>query len=235
VPTGDWSYYARPAPGTPATDADFDAVRARQRERGLPETFEWIADLNPELRGVASGAGLVVEEYPLMVLAQPLDIPPPAGFAVRQLRADDDALAAALAVAQVGFSHAGTGIGYAGIAERNALASRLPAGRLDFKRRRLERGITVTVVAEDDSGPVAAGSHQPVEAVSELVGIATLPALRRRGLGAAITSALVTDARARGVELVFLSAGSPEVARIYARVGFVAIGTACAAEPDSGS
>jgi predicted GNAT family acetyltransferase len=71
--------------------------------------------------------------------------------------------------------------------------------------------------------------HQPVGDVTEVVGVATLPAFRRRGLGAAVTGLLVADARARGVETVFLTAGDEEIARVYARLGFVRIGTSCIA------
>jgi predicted GNAT family acetyltransferase len=65
--------------------------------------------------------------------------------------------------------------------------------------------------------------------VTEVVGVATLPAFRRRGLGGAVTAALVADALAHGAEIVVLSAGSEEIARVYARLGFVRIGTACIA------
>ncbi|WJY43072.1 GNAT family N-acetyltransferase [Streptomyces sp. P9-2B-2] len=54
---------------------------------------------------------------------------------------------------------------------------------------------------------MCAGRHQPVGAVNEIVGVGTLPTARRRGLGLAVTAALVADARSRGVEPVFLSAG----------------------------
>ena len=85
-------------------------------------------------------------------------------------------------------------------------------------------------VAEDASGPVAAGSHQPVAGVTEIVGVATLPSARRRGLGALVTAALVQDARTTGVRLVFLSAGSDDVARVYEKVGFARGATACIGE-----
>ena len=61
--------------------------------------------------------------------------------------------------------------------------------------------------------------------------IAVLPRARRRGIGAAVTAALAADATASGVTTVFLSAGSPQVAELYRRVGFVRVGTACVAEP----
>ena len=82
------------------------------------------------------------------------------------------------------------------------------------------------VVAEAEHGPVATGMHQPVDGVSEVVGVATLPAVRRQGLGGAVTGALVEDALARGVTTVFLSAGSEDIARVYARLGFRRVGTA---------
>jgi predicted GNAT family acetyltransferase len=57
--------------------------------------------------------------------------------------------------------------------------------------------------------------------------VATLPAVRRQGLGGAVTAALVEDALARGAETVFISAGSEAIARVYARLGFKRVGTAC--------
>ena len=67
--------------------------------------------------------------------------------------------------------------------------------------------------------------------VAEIVGVATLPSARRRGLGAALTATLARQLLDAGTDLVFLSAGSEEIARVYLRVGFRRIGTACIAEP----
>lgn len=82
-----------------------------------------------------------------------------------------------------------------------------------------------------DGTALCAGQHQPVGKVSEIVGVGTLPSARRRGLGLAVTAALVADARSRGVETLFLSAGDDDVARIYARLGFRLVATALIAEP----
>ena len=46
-------------------------------------------------------------------------------------------------------------------------------------------------------------------------------------LGAADTGTFVEHALGRGVETVFLSAGSEAIARVYARLGFRRVGTAC--------
>ena len=141
---------------------------------------------------------------------------------MRLLGAGRPALPAARAVADVGFKAAGTAVGPEGPAERDAAIK--PA--MDFLRERLRDRLTVTAVAETADGPVGVGSHQPVGDVTEVVGVATLPCARRQGLGGAVTGALVADALAHGAEIVFLSAGSEEIARVYGRLGFRRIGTA---------
>jgi GNAT superfamily N-acetyltransferase len=227
-----WPYYARPAIGgpPPAHVAEVTAVLDRQRELALPETIEWVDENCPSLASLARDAGLEVHALPLMVLTGTPADRLPAGHAVRLLDPDDRALAAAIAVAHVGFATDGTAVGVAGSSERDIAASKLTDGHLAFVRERLRAGRTVTAIAEDDDGPVGVGSHQPAADVTEVVGVATLPAFRRRGIGAAITAALVADARQRGVDLILLSAGSDEVARVYAKVGFVRVGTFCEAE-----
>jgi len=215
-----WPYYARPA-GGPITAGDVRSVRRRQWELGAPEAFEWVAELAPTLGPAARETGLDVMEVPLMVLDRPLEAPP-VDAALRRLEPDDPALAAARAVADLAFG----GSADAGPAERDAALAGWPEVRLAAVRERMAAGITVTLVAEDPGGVLAVGSHQPVGAVTEVVGIGTLPAARHRGLGAAITAALVADARRGGAEVVFLSAGSEEIARLYGRLGFRRLGTA---------
>ncbi len=225
--TGAWSYYARPRLGLEHdyTVADIEAALARKRELGQSESIEWVHETTPSLLPAAREAGLEVLEAPLMVLdrgAWP-DPEAPADITLRVLEADDPVLGEAVAVQHVGFGAAGTAPGPEGHAERNALVE----AEHDFLRERMRAGLTVTVVAEGEYGPVAAGQHQPVGGVTEIVGVATLPIVRRQGLGGAVTGALVADALTRGAETVFLSAGSDAVARVYARLGFKRIGTAC--------
>jgi ribosomal protein S18 acetylase RimI-like enzyme len=228
-----WPYYARPRLGAAAVGAeDVAAMRRLQRALGVPEAFEWVAETTPDLKPAAEAAGLAVAELPLMVLAadDARSVPPPEGVELRLVTPEDD-LAPVTAVAQVAFSAPGTAVGAAGPDALAGLAAELPPQRLAFMRDRLATGRTVTVVARLGGQPVAVGSHQPVGAVTEVVGVATLPAMRRRGLGAAVTSLLVQDAGARGITTVFLSAGDVAVARVYARLGFRRVGTACIAEP----
>jgi GNAT superfamily N-acetyltransferase len=219
-----WPYYARPAGGE-VTAADVRAVRERQWELGAPEAFEWICELAPTLGPALRATGLEVLEVPLMVLDRPSGAPPVAAR-VRRLAADDPAVGASRAVADVAFAAAGTARGKAGGRERDRALSGFPETRLAPVRERMRAGLTVTVVAEGGDGVLATGSHQPVGAVTEIVGVGTLPAARRRGLGAAVTAALVADASRGGADIVFLSAGSDETARVYTRLGFRRVGTA---------
>jgi ribosomal protein S18 acetylase RimI-like enzyme len=219
-----WPYYARPAGGE-VTAADVRAVRRRQWELGVPEAFEWVVDLAPTLGPALREAGVAVQELPLMALDTPLDAPA-VDARLRRLEPDDAALAASRAVADIAFGAPGTQRGEAGPAARDAAVAGFPEGRLASVRRRMAAGQTVTIVADDADGVLAVGSHQPVGGVTEVVGVGTLPSARRRGLAAAVTAALVADARRGGADIVFLSAGSDEIARMYARLGFARVGTA---------
>lgn len=229
-----WPYYARPTLGWPGpvTADDLAAVRQRQRELSLPEAFEWVVDTTPSLGPIAEAAGLVVERLPLMVLGRPAAASAPPGVRLRIVGPDDPALASATAVADVGFVLPGTGAGPLGPPERDVAAAALTADRLDPARVRMRHGLMIMVVGEaEDVGPLGVGWHQPHGEVTEIVGVATLPSARRRGLAAAVTARLVADALERGVSTVFLTAGSDDVARVYARVGFERAGTSCIAAP----
>jgi len=223
-----WPYYTRPKRGgTEPTAADVVRVRARQRELGIPEAFEWIADVSPAMRAAATEAGVPPNDHPLMV-HHGGDVPAP-GLDVRVVGPDEE-LAELASVAPVAFSNPGTAVGDAGDAELRKLVAARPPEADAALRERLRSGAAVLVVGSLDGRPVASGMHLPVGDVTEVVGVGTLPAARRRGFGAAVTAALVSDARRRGVETVFLSAGSEEIARLYASLGFERIGTACIAE-----
>jgi len=230
-----WPFYARPARGWsgPVEAADVERVRARQRELGIPESFEWVSETAPALRAAVEATGLAVHEHPLMVLEA--SAPTPArdeSAAVRIVDGPDEALASALAVQRLAFAEPGTRIGTAGPVEL-AEAARVCVedGAVERAAARIRAGLTAFAAAVADGTPLCAGQHQPVGTVSEIVGVGTLPTARRRGLAYAVTAALVADARSRGVETVFLSAGDEDVARIYARLGFRHVGTALIAEP----
>jgi ribosomal protein S18 acetylase RimI-like enzyme len=236
VPNGRAAaFYGRPGPdGRPVTGADIAALRARQRTLGLPEALEWVHELNPDLLALAEAAGLAVLRAPLMVL-DPGALPRTAP-GVRLLAPGASTLAADLAagdaVAAVGFGAPGTGGGRAGPAERNAAYAPLSTERMRSESVRLDTGMSARAIAETaEHGVAASGQYQRAGDVVEIVGVATLPAARRRGLASAVIAALARRALDGGAAVVFLSAAEEAVARIYARLGFRRVGTACIGEP----
>jgi ribosomal protein S18 acetylase RimI-like enzyme len=232
-----WRYYARPVPGVGAvTRHDVDRVMARQRDLRVPVSFEWVADLVPAMAEAAEAAELVVLMHPLMHLPGEsfMEAAMPPDFEIRLVSPGDD-LAAIQAVGGVAFRAAGTEPGPEGLQAVRVATDSVPTALVPFVADRLERGVTVTAAAFADGVPIAIGSHQPVGRITEIVGVGTVPAFRRRGLGSALTSLLVRDAFARGVERIVLSAGDDTIARVYAGLGFSVVGMAGAAEPRQGS
>ena len=160
-----WPYYARPRRGPRGriTARHVQAVRARQRELGVSESFEWIEQIAPELAEAAGAAGLAVAAHPLMVLDGPLTrTAPPAGVAVRAVEWDDPDLASIVAVPDVAFGHPGTSSGPAGPAERDKLAAgRDPAG-IARMRETLAAGRSVLAAATRGRWPPGAASPPTV-------------------------------------------------------------------------
>jgi ribosomal protein S18 acetylase RimI-like enzyme len=235
VPTGPgWPYYARPrlGPRSPITATDVRAVRARQRELIIPESFEWIEQAAPDMAAAAAEGGLEVNAHPLLVLAEPTADPPmPTDVTVRIVAPEDPDLHRIWAVPSVAFGNPGTAPGEAGGGERDKIAADHDGGTIEMLRERLRSGQSVLAAAFGPDGPLAAGSCQSVGEVAEITGVGVLPTDRRKGLGAAVTATLAVDALRRGVSTVFLSATDDAVARVYIRIGFRRIGIAMIAEP----
>ena len=178
-------------------------------------------------------AGLAVEELPLLVAADPVELLLPARRPALPGRRRRPRAAALPAGRRASPSPTPGG---AAPDVREAAAGRLAPRRprrTAVLRERIAAGRTVMMVAVEDGEPVAVGSHHPVDVdgteISEVVGVATLPRLRGRGLGAGLASALVAHAR-ETADLVFLTAGDDDVARVYERVGFARLATAAVAE-----
>jgi ribosomal protein S18 acetylase RimI-like enzyme len=229
-----WPYYARPRLGIDSeiSEADVRAALARQTELDLPKSLEWVHEVTPSLLKAARAAGMQVEECPLLVLDELAFPAPPQGLTVRMLSPDDPDHAAVHAAIEVGFSNAGTERGSASVEERDAMLAGSAQNPVlhDHRRSLMERRLLAIEGAFDPSGALGGGSHSPRAEVTEITGVAVLPAARRRGVGATLTAALAADARRRGVEIVFCSAASEAVARVYESIGFRRVGTACVAE-----
>src|SRR4051812_42947765 len=228
VPLGDpaWPYPARPRPGAgPVTADDVRAAMALQEGAGLPIALEWICERSRDVAAAARAARLVVEELPLLVVDTPVELLLPSEVHLYVVGAEDPELGRYQRVAETAFAHPG---GVTDVGERPGGGDAGSAARVAALRERIVAGRTGVMVAGGHGAPGAGGAHPPVgidgSAGSEVVGVATLPRLRARGLGAAVASALVAHAR-ETADLVFLTAGDDDVARIYERAGFARLAT----------
>ncbi len=232
VPIGDpaWPYPARPRVGETVTADDVRAAVALQEAAGLPAALEWVPECSPGTAAAARAAGLTVEELPLLVAVDPVELLFPPGVRLYLVGADDPELPHYQRVAATAFAHPG---GRADVGDVPLDTSPDARARTAALRERIAAGRTVMMVAVEDDEPVAVGSHQPVDIggseVSEVVGVARSPRLRGRGLGAGMASALVAHARVTA-DMVFLAAGDDDVARVYERVGFARLATAAVAD-----
>lgn len=235
VARSGWPYYARPRLGLdrPVSADAVSAVLARQRERGVPQALEWVHETTPSLETAALAAGMTVALCPLLVL----DGPPrerPSAAEVRQVSPGDPAVGAVHAAISVGFGAGGTAVGEASVTERDAWAARGEES-LEPLEDQLRSGLSVMFGAFDsEAGAVGGGNHNPRvvdgAGVSEVVGVAVLPAYRRRGIAAHLSGELARHALDSGADTVFCSAQDDAVARVYGSVGFRRVGTACIAE-----
>jgi len=232
VPIGDpsWPYPARPRAGAGAVTADdVRAAVALQEAAGLPAALEWIPERAPGAAAAARAAGLTVEELPLLVSVDQVELLLPTGVRLYVVGADDPELPHYQQVAATAFAHPGgpADVDVPPDTSDEALA------RTAVLRERIAAGRTVMMVAVENGEAVAVGSHQPVDIdgteVSEIVGLATSPRLRGRGLGAGMASALVAHA-SETADMVFLAAGDDDVARVYERVGFAWLASTAVAD-----
>jgi ribosomal protein S18 acetylase RimI-like enzyme len=214
-----WDFYARPRLGgaDEVTADDVRRVLDRMTALGRPQQIEWVHETTPSLLAAAREAvsgmgGVQLEECPLLVLPQDVEVP--AAEHVRVLQADDPDLAAVTSVIHAGFE------------ETDEVADR-PLGR---RPELVREGLLVVAAAYADGEVAGGGSAAPRGDGAELMGIAVQPRYRHRGLGSAITRTLVDAVRRNGARIVLLSAASDEAASIYRRIGFADVGTACILE-----
>jgi ribosomal protein S18 acetylase RimI-like enzyme len=209
-----WLNYAVPA--GPLNDARqvSDALRQLrwvfvERKRVL--RFEFTGELWPELPQILEGAGLQLQASHPLMLCTPDDFRP---IRVPQVRvqivrasSDDRTLATFTTVTQEGF----------GMVEEPVPPSQ---EQIDQLRRDLEGEHVHSALAWLEGEPAGAATTIGFEEVAELAGVATLPALRRRGVAVTTSSVLVQDHFDRGGAVVWLSAGDAAAQAVYERIGF---------------
>jgi ribosomal protein S18 acetylase RimI-like enzyme len=180
---------------------DVDAVRRWYADRRVP----WGVRVPAEVRWPH---GRLLFRKRLMGLTPAAFVPAdtPAGMTLRRATpADVDAV---LAVDTVAFDEADE-------VERPWVAPLLS-----------QPGVTVCL-AEVDGAPVGAGhvlvSDGDAGPAAYVAGIGVLPAHRRRGIGAAVSSWLVEQGWQAGARLAHLHPDTDEAAAIYRRLGFVEV------------
>jgi ribosomal protein S18 acetylase RimI-like enzyme len=171
---------------------------------------EILEPLWPELAGRMVGCGMRIKErMPIMLCGREgmREVAWPAGVEILSVGAgaSDGELREAMEVSRRAFGEA-----------------EVTPEDVARKRGELASGRYRSAVARVDGAAAGAGSMSVGN--DELVGIATLPEFRGRGIGAAVSEFLVAEHFARGAELVWLSAAEDGARRIYERIGFVVVG-----------
>ena len=181
--------------------------------------FEFIAEADPELAAPFPDSGLAEAGSNPLLVCTPDSLQPPAevvGLAIRRLTPDSPRtnLTTFISVQGRGF----------GEEERVEPTD----AQVEDLRRRAGKG-SHPFLSVLDGRPVAAGAYTaPLGGFTELVGIATLAEYRRRGIAAALVTAMTRAAFDAGVRVAFLSAADERAGRVYERVGFRPYATALA-------
>lgn len=188
--------------------AALSALREAFAERGRRPRFEYIEEFAPELAPALREAGFVEDaRLQLMVctpetLQAPADVP---GLTVTPMSPQSSCEEARdyLATARQGFDPSNVVVPSESEAEeylRDARGAFL--GRLDGE----PAGVAAFMA--------------PIGGVTEIAGIATREAYRRRGVASALTAYAARHAFEQGVEIACLSAADAQAGRVYERVGF---------------
>lgn len=190
-----------------------DDLRARFAAHGRLMRLEFFADLYPDLGAAAEAAGLHRNmAAAVMVATAPCAVGAGLGETTHLIGAADadDLIPRMLAM------------------QAEAFGFKLSSDGETAWRRRFTEGVQegslLAAVTLQEGEPAAAAMLLLGGGTAELAGVATRPALRRRGLALQTCAALLRAYFAAGYDLAWLSAG-PEVEGLYRRLGFRSAGT----------
>ena len=216
MPSYNYAIPDEPILDEPETALDDLAVFYRSRERA--PRFEFLEAYVPGLSTALERRGYRLEMRSYLMTCTPTDstgLPPMPGLTVRPLT-DASPLSDYQALMTVQSRSFGS-------ADAPAAAGE------DATRFRQRFGASTFFVAETGGKIVSVGAFTPPAlGATEVVGIATLPAFRRRGIAGQLTSGIAEYAFAQGADLLFLTAGDEAAGRVYGRVGFQTAGYGCA-------
>lgn len=188
-------------------------VRLFRERRRLPR-FEFVEAFAPALPAALDAAGFHRDHETWLMAATPQSFRPapmPAGLVVESLGADvsDETLVDDFRV-------------FRGAYGLDSTAPPTDDERASFRRT---FGAGRGFLGRVDGEAVAVGQLLPAaDRLAEVAAIGTLAPFRRRGFGAAITSAATRLAFERGCDAAVLMAASPEAGHVYEGCGYVGHG-----------
>jgi ribosomal protein S18 acetylase RimI-like enzyme len=195
--------YAIPDDGAEPDAAAIAALRDAFRLHERLPRLEWIEEAAPAVAAALAAQGMVQElRMPLMTCAP------------------DELLAAGADVEGLTVGPVGDGdLRETGNVQRAAFG--LDPLAADEPPSDPRGGGGGSVLARVAGAPAAAATWTAVvDGASEVAGVATAEAWRRRGLAGAVTAAAARAAFEAGARLCVLSPGHDEAQRVYARAGF---------------
>jgi ribosomal protein S18 acetylase RimI-like enzyme len=186
--------------------------------RRMPR-FEYVEEYAPDLAAALLVAGFEEEgRYPLQVCDRGSYRAAPAvhGLEIQQLSAESPIgdLRDFIVVERRGFDH--------------KIADEITEADCEDLRESMRSGGLAFLARLDGQEAGIASCTVLLDGLTELAGIATLPAYRGRGIATAVTAAAVQAAFGCGVEAAFLTAGNAQAGRVYERAGFHPCATALA-------
>lgn len=214
-----WNNYAIPDEPIRAEQGDrlqdqLAELCARYQQQERQPRFEYIAEYAPGLAARLTAFGFTEEMQTQLMLCTPTSqapLPTIPGLHLVDLTADDGLglIQELLTVQRRAFGE----------------STAFPATQEEAAAFRRRFATTQLYVAQIDGQVVSAASLLPsYGGLTEIAGICTLADYRRRGIGAALTAYAVQQAFNQGLEGVFLTAADAAAGRVYARVGFYAVG-----------
>lgn len=194
--------YAVPDDGADPSTEDVEALRLEFRAHDRLPRLEWIEEAAPLVADALAAAGMREELRTPLMACSPDDLVE-AAAAVEQLTVrplDDENFPVAAEL------------------QRLAFGTAVPTDTEPYDPRTHGGG---GVLAHAGDIPVAGAAWTGVaDGVTEIVGVATAVAWRRRGLAGAVTAAATRSAFAAGASLAILSPGDDTAQRVYERAGF---------------